>query len=50
MEKNLNITIKANIDQVNVLSMLILPGNRYLVMGTKEGNLNLYDLNEGAVV
>lgn len=26
--------------------MLILPGNKYLVMGTKEGFLMLYDINE----
>jgi len=26
--------------------MLILPGNKYLVMGTKEGHLNLFDLNQ----
>jgi hypothetical protein len=26
--------------------MLILPGNKYLVMGTKEGYLMLYDINE----
>jgi hypothetical protein len=29
-----------------VLSLLILPGNKDLVMGTKEGNILLYDLAE----
>ena len=28
------------------MSLLILPGNKYLVMGTKEGYLMLYDINE----
>ena len=44
--KNLLTSFKANIDSVlNVLTMLILPGNRFLLMGTKEGELVLYDLN-----
>ena len=29
------------------MCLLILPGNKYLVMGTKEGALCLYDLNQG---
>lgn len=28
---------------------MILPGNKYLVLGTKEGDLVLYDLNEATV-
>lgn len=46
----LTTTPRAQIDSIlNVLSLLILPGNRYLVVGTKEGELLLYDLNEGKV-
>ena len=44
-QKNLNINLKAKIDIINVLTMLILPGNKYVVMGTKEGDLILHDLN-----
>jgi WD40 repeat protein len=49
-QKSLNVNFKAHIDSVvNVLSLLILPGNKYIVMGTKEGDLHMYDLNEGQV-
>ena len=34
--------------QTNVLSLLILPGNKYIVMGTKEGDLLLYNLAEAS--
>jgi hypothetical protein len=30
--------------------MLILPGNKYLVMGTKEGDLMLYDVAQTQMV
>jgi WD40 repeat protein len=33
-----------------VLSVLILPGNKYVVLGTKEGSLLLYDLMGNEVV
>jgi U3 small nucleolar RNA-associated protein 12 len=33
-----------------VLSLLILPGNKYIVMGTKEGDLLLYDLNQALTI
>jgi U3 small nucleolar RNA-associated protein 12 len=47
----LTTVLKAQIDTVlNVLSLLILPGNRYLVMGTKEGEVVLYDLQEAQVI
>jgi U3 small nucleolar RNA-associated protein 12 len=39
--------MKAHIQQINVLSMLILPGNRYIVLGTKEGDLIVHDLQDG---
>lgn len=35
---------------MNVLSLLILPGNKYLVMGTKEGYLMLYDMNQSQFI
>jgi hypothetical protein len=40
--------MKLNIKQTNVLSMLILPGNKYILMGTKEGYLMLYDMNDSS--
>lgn len=30
--------------------MLILPGNKYLVMGTKEGSILLYDLQANELI
>jgi len=30
--------------------MIILPGNKFIVMGTKDGDMILYDLNEAAIV
>lgn len=48
--KHLKVGFKAHIDSViNVLTLLILPGNKFLVMGTKEGDLILYDLNEAQI-
>lgn len=43
--KTLDVKFKQSINQINVLSLLILPGNKYIVMGTKEGDLMLFDLN-----
>jgi len=34
---NLQIQAKQSLDESNVLSMAILPGNKYMVLGTKEG-------------
>ena len=45
----LAINQKWDIKQPYVLSLLILPGNKYLVMGTKEGDILLYDLAEAAL-
>lgn len=47
-DKKLDISMKRDIQQTNVLSLLILPGNKYIVMGTKEGDLMLYNLAEAA--
>jgi len=47
-DKRLDISMKRDIQQANVLSLLILPGNKYIVMGTKEGDLLLYNLAEAA--
>ena len=30
--------------------MTILPGNKFMVLGTKEGQLILYDLSQNAVI
>lgn len=40
--------MKRDIRHTNVLSLLILPGNKYLVMGTKDGDILLYDLADAA--
>ena len=36
-KNNLQIQAKQSIEESNVLSMTILPGNKYMVLGTKEG-------------
>jgi hypothetical protein len=33
-----------------VLSVLILPGNKYVVLGTKEGAILLYDLQANEII
>jgi U3 small nucleolar RNA-associated protein 12 len=33
-----------------VLSVCILPGNRYIVLGTKDGQVLLYELNSNSIV
>jgi U3 small nucleolar RNA-associated protein 12 len=33
-----------------VTSVLILPGNKYIVMGTKEGSILLYDLSANELI
>ena len=43
-QQQLKMTCSQSIDHPNILSMLILPGNKHLVMGTKEGSLLLYDV------
>lgn len=34
----------------NVLSALILPGNKFVVLGSKDGMLILFDINQGKPV
>jgi WD40 repeat protein len=36
-KQNIEIQCKQSIDETNVLSVCILPGNKYLVLGTKDG-------------
>ena len=40
-----SVQCRQSVDVTNVLSMSILPGNKFIVLGTKEGELMLYDLN-----
>lgn len=47
---NFQVHPKQSLAENNVLTVAILPGNRYLVFGTKEGQLCLYDLNTSSVV
>mmetsp|Transcript_11147 Transcript_11147/g.18704 ORF Transcript_11147/g.18704 Transcript_11147/m.18704 type:complete len:445 (-) Transcript_11147:326-1660(-) len=44
--KSFRLHFKSHIAQTNVLSMLVLPGNKFLVMGTKDGDLLLHDLSQ----
>lgn len=37
-------------DETNVLSVCILPGNKYIVMGTKDGQVLLYELNSNSII
>jgi U3 small nucleolar RNA-associated protein 12 len=49
-KEQLNIRCSHSLDYQNVLSILILPGNKYVVMGTKEGALLLYELATNELV
>ena len=49
-QKSLEIKLKQSIKVANVLSLLILPGNKYLVLATKEGLLLLYDVQQSDFV
>ena len=42
--KHLKLRCSHNIDIVNALSILIVTGNKYIVIGTKEGTILLYEL------
>ena len=47
---NIDVHCKSSIDEQNILSMAILPGNKLIVLGTKEGQLMLYDLAQNTIV
>lgn len=50
-QKNkLEVQCKQSLEEQNVLSMCILPGNKFIVLGTKEGQVMLYDLNQNTIV
>jgi len=49
-KNSLDIRAKQSLEEPNVLSLCILPGNKYIVCGTKEGQLLLYDLNTNAII
>lgn len=49
-QEELKLTCSHSIDTQNVTSLLILPGNKYIVMGTKEGSILLYDLSANEMV
>ena len=49
-KNNLEVQCKQSLEEQNVLSMTILPGNKFMVLGTKEGQLMLYDLSQNAVI
>ena len=46
----IDVHCKSSIDEQNILSMAILPGNKLIVLGTKEGQLMLYDLAQNTIV
>jgi len=50
--KTESLTVKCtqSIERTNILSMLILPGNKYLVLGTKEGTILLYEVNSAEYI
>lgn len=49
-QEELKLHCSHSIDQANVTAVLILPGNKYIVMGTKEGSILLYDLQANELV
>lgn len=48
--QGLQVECKQSVEEVNVLSMAILPGDKFIVLGTKEGLLSLYDLASNSVI
>ena len=49
-QEQLKLNCSHSIDTQNVLSILILPGNKYIVMGTKEGAILLFDLQANELI
>ena len=48
--EGLQIECKQTLDETNVMSMAMLPGNKYIVLGTKEGGIMLYELGSNSVI
>ena len=46
----LTIRCKQSLDEPNILSMTILPGNKLIVLGTKSGELLLYELSTNNII
>jgi U3 small nucleolar RNA-associated protein 12 len=44
------IQCKQSLNEANILSATILPGNKYIVLGTKSGQIALYDANTNLVM
>ena len=49
-QERLDVKCSLSIPFQNVSSLLILPGNKNLVLGTKEGVIALYDLQSNEVI
>lgn len=49
-QNSLQIQPKLNLDEAGILSMAILPGNKYMVLGTKSGQLMLWQLHSDQIV
>ena len=45
-----SVQCKSSLPEPNILSIAILPGNKFIVLGTKEGQLSLYDANTNAII
>lgn len=48
-KNTMDILFKQQIVEENILTVLILPANKYIVLGTKDGDLLLYDLNQSLI-
>lgn len=44
------IECKSSLDEMNVMTMAMLPGDKYLVLGTREGILSLYELGSNSII
>ena len=49
-QEQLSLNCSHNIEIINVTALVILPGNKYVVLGTKEGSLLLYDLQASELI
>ena len=46
----LTIECRQSISEPNILSITILPGNKYIVLASKSGTISLYDMNSNQII
>ena len=49
-KNTMGVILKQSITEENVLATLILPGNKFVLLGTRHGELCLFDVNQATIV